>query len=99
MAEVGIFVVPDAQDPARTVEQALAADRVGLDFVAVQDHPYQRRFFDTWTYLSYVAGRTRGVRLLPDVTSLPLRPPALLAKSAASLDVLSGGRVELGLGA
>jgi alkanesulfonate monooxygenase SsuD/methylene tetrahydromethanopterin reductase-like flavin-dependent oxidoreductase (luciferase family) len=97
--ELGIFVVPSAEDPEATVAQALAADEAGLDFIAVQDHPYQRRFFDTWTYLSYVAGRTERVRLLTDVVNLPLRQPAVLAKSAASLDVLSGGRVELGIGA
>ena len=96
---VGIFVVPDATDAALTVEQIVAADRSGLDVVGVQDHPYQARFLDTWTLLSYVAARTERVRLVPDVVNLPLRPPAVLAKSAASLDVLSGGRVELGLGA
>jgi alkanesulfonate monooxygenase SsuD/methylene tetrahydromethanopterin reductase-like flavin-dependent oxidoreductase (luciferase family) len=97
--ELGIFLVPSAEDPDATLVQALAADEAGLDFVAVQDHPYQRRFFDTWTFLAYVAGRTERVRLLPDVVNLPLRPPTVLAKSAASLDVLSGGRVELGIGA
>jgi alkanesulfonate monooxygenase SsuD/methylene tetrahydromethanopterin reductase-like flavin-dependent oxidoreductase (luciferase family) len=97
--KLGIFVVPDATDPAETIERMLAADRSGLELVGVQDHPYQRRFFDTWTLLSYVAARTERVRLLPDVINLPLRQPAVLAKSAASLDVLSGGRVELGIGA
>src|SRR5215217_9274934 len=96
---LGIFVVPDATDPSSTIEQLLAADRSGLDVVGVQDHPYQWRFFDTWTLLAYVAGRTERVRLVPDVTNLPLRLPAMLAKAAASLDALSGGRVELGLGA
>jgi alkanesulfonate monooxygenase SsuD/methylene tetrahydromethanopterin reductase-like flavin-dependent oxidoreductase (luciferase family) len=96
---LGIFVVPDATDPRLTLELLVAADRAGLDLVGVQDHPYQRRFFDTWTLLSFVAARTERVRLVPDVINLPLRLPALLAKSAASLDVLSGGRVELGLGA
>jgi alkanesulfonate monooxygenase SsuD/methylene tetrahydromethanopterin reductase-like flavin-dependent oxidoreductase (luciferase family) len=96
---IGVFVVPDAIDPAATVAQLVAADAAGLDFVGVQDHPYQRRFLDTWTLLSYVAARTDRVRLLPDVLNLPLRPPAMIAKAAASLDVLSGGRVEIGLGA
>jgi alkanesulfonate monooxygenase SsuD/methylene tetrahydromethanopterin reductase-like flavin-dependent oxidoreductase (luciferase family) len=94
---LGIFVVPAAEGSA--VDQILAADRSGLDLVGVQDHPYQRRFHDTWTLLAYVAGRTGRVRLVPDVLNLPLRPPAMLAKAAASLDVLSGGRVELGVGA
>jgi alkanesulfonate monooxygenase SsuD/methylene tetrahydromethanopterin reductase-like flavin-dependent oxidoreductase (luciferase family) len=96
---VGIFVVPDATDAATPVETILAADRAGLDLVGVQDHPYQRRFFDTWTLLSFVAGRTERVGFLPDVINFPLRLPSVLAKSAASLDVLSGGRVELGVGA
>ena len=97
--KLGIFAVPDATDPRATIELLLAAERSGLDAVGVQDHPYQRRFFDTWTLLAYVAGRTERIRLIPDVTNLPLRPPAMLAKAAASLDVLSGGRVEVGLGA
>jgi alkanesulfonate monooxygenase SsuD/methylene tetrahydromethanopterin reductase-like flavin-dependent oxidoreductase (luciferase family) len=99
MTKLGVFVVPDATDPEATVEQIVAADRAGLDLAGIQDHPYQRRFFDTWTLLSYVAARTERITLLPDVINLPLRQPAVLAKSAASLDVLSGGRVELGLGA
>jgi alkanesulfonate monooxygenase SsuD/methylene tetrahydromethanopterin reductase-like flavin-dependent oxidoreductase (luciferase family) len=96
---LGIFLVPDATSPEATMEAILAADRSGLDVVAIQDHPYQWRFFDTWTLLAYAAGRTESVRLLPDVINLPLRLPSVLAKSAASLDVLSGGRVELGVGA
>src|SRR5919204_520423 len=96
---LGVFTVPDAADPDGTVKQIVAADRAGLDLIGVQDHPYQRRFLDTWTLLSYAAGLTREIRLVPDVANLPLRLPSVLAKSAASLDVLSGGRVELGIGA
>jgi alkanesulfonate monooxygenase SsuD/methylene tetrahydromethanopterin reductase-like flavin-dependent oxidoreductase (luciferase family) len=96
---IGVFVAPDATDPDDTLEQALAADAADLDLLGVQDHPYQRRFLDAWTLLSYLGARTERVRLAPDVASLPLRPPAMLAKAAASLDVLTGGRVELGLGA
>jgi alkanesulfonate monooxygenase SsuD/methylene tetrahydromethanopterin reductase-like flavin-dependent oxidoreductase (luciferase family) len=96
---LGVFVIPDARDPERVVEQAVAADEVGLDLVAIQDHPYQRRFFDTFELLAYLAARTERIRLAPDVANLPLRPPALMAKAAASIDLLSGGRFELGLGA
>jgi alkanesulfonate monooxygenase SsuD/methylene tetrahydromethanopterin reductase-like flavin-dependent oxidoreductase (luciferase family) len=96
---LGVFVVPDGEDPQRTLAQIEAADASGLDLVGVQDHPYQRRFLDTWTLLAYAAARTRRIRLVPDVINLPLRPPAVLAKAAASLDRLSGGRLELGLGA
>jgi alkanesulfonate monooxygenase SsuD/methylene tetrahydromethanopterin reductase-like flavin-dependent oxidoreductase (luciferase family) len=97
--KLGLGVVPDDTDPRSTVERIVAADRAGIDLVGVQDHPYQRRFLDTWTLLSYAAARTERVQLVPDVINLPLRQPAVLAKSAASLDVLSGGRVELGIGA
>jgi alkanesulfonate monooxygenase SsuD/methylene tetrahydromethanopterin reductase-like flavin-dependent oxidoreductase (luciferase family) len=97
--ELGVFVVPDARDHERTVEQVLAAEAAGLDQVGIQDHPYQRRFLDTWTLLAFLAARTERIRLVPDVINLPLRPPAVLAKAAASLDLLSGGRLELGLGA
>jgi alkanesulfonate monooxygenase SsuD/methylene tetrahydromethanopterin reductase-like flavin-dependent oxidoreductase (luciferase family) len=96
---LGVFVVPNAEDSGLTLAQIDAADELGLDVVGVQDHPYQRRFLDTWTLLPYAAARTRRVTLVPDVANLPLRNPAVLAKAAASLDVLSGGRVELGLGA
>jgi alkanesulfonate monooxygenase SsuD/methylene tetrahydromethanopterin reductase-like flavin-dependent oxidoreductase (luciferase family) len=93
----GYFLVPDAGAPL--LATAREVERRGLDYVAVQDHPYQRRFVDTWTLLSMVAAVTERVGILPDVANLPLRPPAVLAKAAASLDVLCGGRVELGLGA
>jgi alkanesulfonate monooxygenase SsuD/methylene tetrahydromethanopterin reductase-like flavin-dependent oxidoreductase (luciferase family) len=99
MSEFGVFIVPNGEDPELTVAQAVAADDSGLAYVGIQDHPYQRRYLDTWTLLSYLAARTERVKLLTDVVNLPLRQPAVLAKSAASLDLLSGGRVELGIGA
>jgi alkanesulfonate monooxygenase SsuD/methylene tetrahydromethanopterin reductase-like flavin-dependent oxidoreductase (luciferase family) len=96
---LGIFVIPSADPAAGTVDQIVAADRSGLDLVGIQDHPYQRRYHDTWTLLAYAAAITERVSLVPDVLNLPLRFPAMIAKAAASLDVLSGGRVELGMGA
>ena len=97
--EFGASVEPLADPPDWAARIARAADRAGLDLVGIQDHPYQRRFLDTWTLISTLVPITERVRLFPDVANLPLRPPAMLAKAAASLDVLSGGRIEMGLGA
>jgi alkanesulfonate monooxygenase SsuD/methylene tetrahydromethanopterin reductase-like flavin-dependent oxidoreductase (luciferase family) len=93
----GYFLVPNAADPL--LETAAEAERRGLDYVAVQDHPYQRRYVDTWSLLAMILASTSRIGVFPDVANLPLRPPAVLAKAAATLDVLSGGRFELGLGA
>jgi alkanesulfonate monooxygenase SsuD/methylene tetrahydromethanopterin reductase-like flavin-dependent oxidoreductase (luciferase family) len=97
--EFGVSVEPLADPPDWATRVAKAADRAGLDLVGIQDHPYQRRFLDTWTLISTLAPVTEHIRYFPDVANLPLRPPAMLAKAAASLDVLSRGRVEIGLGA
>lgn len=95
----GAFITPAARPPTHAVELAKVAERAGLDLVTFQDHPYQPAFLDTWTLLSYVAARTERVRLSGNVINLPLRHPAVLARAAASLDLLSGGRFELGIGA
>ncbi len=94
----GYFLTPDAGQSETVVQLAAFADSLGLDILGVQDHPYQPRFLDMWTFLSVVAAETEHIRLVPDVANLPLRPPAVLAGEAATLDILSGGRVELGLG-
>jgi alkanesulfonate monooxygenase SsuD/methylene tetrahydromethanopterin reductase-like flavin-dependent oxidoreductase (luciferase family) len=93
----GYFLIPNAESPLLSLAQE--AERLGLDYIGIQDHPYQRRFVDTFTLLSMIAARTSRISLFPDVANLPLRPPAVLAKAAVSIDVLSGGRFELGLGA
>jgi len=97
--QFGYFVLPDSMRPLRPLELSIRAEELGIDLIGIQDHPYQRRFYDTWTLLTAVAVRTSRVTVFPDVANLPLRPPAMLAKAAASLDLLTGGRVELGLGA
>lgn len=97
--QFGVFVTPDAAAAERVLELAMLAEVLGLELVTVQDHPYQARFLDTWTLLSVIAARTSEVRVAPNVANLPLRQPVVLARSVASLDLLSGGRVELGLGA
>jgi hypothetical protein len=96
--QFGVFIAPVAAQAHGVVELSRLADVVGLDLVTFQDHPYQPSFLDTWTLLSVVAAETTNVRVAPNVANLPLRQPVVLAKSAASLDILSGGRVELGLG-
>jgi alkanesulfonate monooxygenase SsuD/methylene tetrahydromethanopterin reductase-like flavin-dependent oxidoreductase (luciferase family) len=93
----GYFLIPNAADPL--LDTAREIEARGLDWIGVQDHPYQRRFVDTWTLLGAIAAVTARVGFFPDVANLPLRPPAVMAKAAGSLDVLSGGRFELALGA
>ena len=95
----GVFVTPSAARAAHILSLAEAADRAGIDLITFQDHPYQAKYLDTWTLLAVVAARTTRVRVAPNVANLPLRPPAMLARAVATLDILSGGRVELGLGA
>ena len=97
--EFGVFLSPDASAAPRTLQLAQLADVLGYDLVTVQDHPYQAKHLDAWTLLSTIAARTSAVRVAPNVANLPLRPPAVLAQAVASLDILSDGRAELGLGA
>jgi alkanesulfonate monooxygenase SsuD/methylene tetrahydromethanopterin reductase-like flavin-dependent oxidoreductase (luciferase family) len=99
LLQFGYFLTPAAAPAGAVLQTAERVEALGLDLIGIQDHPYQRRFLDTWTLLAFIAARTRRVRLFPDVANLPLRPPVMLAKAAASLDLLSGGRLELGLGA
>ena len=95
----GIFLPNPASQAATVVRLAQLAEDKGLDLIGIQDHPYNPDLLDTWTLLSHLAAATERIRLFPDVTCLPLRPAAVLARSVASLDLLSRGRVELGLGA
>ena len=95
----GSFITPVNADPQGPVRLARLSEDVGLDLVTFQDHPYQPAFLDTWTLLSFVAASTSRIHVAGNVLNLPLRPPAVLARAVASLDLLSGGRVALGLGA
>ena len=94
----GTFITPQNKRPQDAVGLARTTEQAGLDLVTFMDHPYQPEFLDTWTLLSYVAAQTERVRLSGYVLNLPSRPPAVLARSAASLDLLSSGRFELSVG-
>ena len=95
-----------AELPARLGAVAVAAEEAGFSSLWVMDHllqiPQVGREWDdmleAYTTLGFLAGRTERLRLGVLVTALTFRPLGLLAKIVATLDVLSGGRAECGLG-
>ncbi|WP_153505190.1 LLM class F420-dependent oxidoreductase [Cumulibacter manganitolerans] len=104
------FTYPDTDGAALfdTVRrQAVEADTSGFDTVLVMDHFYQlpmlgspqNAMLECYTLLSALAQHTRRVRLSALVTGNTYRNPALLAKTVTALDVVSGGRAQLGIGA
>jgi alkanesulfonate monooxygenase SsuD/methylene tetrahydromethanopterin reductase-like flavin-dependent oxidoreductase (luciferase family)/FAD/FMN-containing dehydrogenase len=95
----GTFIQPSSQQPDLTVALAQLSEQLGYDLVTFQDHPYLPAYLDTWTLMSWIAARTERIHVASNVLNLPLRPPAVIARAAASLDLLSGGRFDLGLGA
>lgn len=96
---LGTFITPGNNPPEVAVNLGVLSEKLGFDLVTYQDHPYQPRFLDTWTLLSWVAALTERIHVAPNVLNLPLRQPAVAARAAASLDLLSHGRLDLGLGA
>jgi alkanesulfonate monooxygenase SsuD/methylene tetrahydromethanopterin reductase-like flavin-dependent oxidoreductase (luciferase family) len=97
--QLGVFLSPRAAGIGRLRENVHAAEEAGFDFISVQDHPYVPDFLDTFALIGALIGQTSRIRFMTNVANLPLRPPQMLAKASASLDLLSGGRFELGLGA
>lgn len=93
--------IPAAAGPGcDPVGQARTAERLGFDFVSTSDHPGSADpVFENWTMLAWIAAATSRITVMPKVLAVPLRLPALLAKSAESLSRLSHGRLILGLGA
>jgi F420-dependent oxidoreductase-like protein len=86
---------------------AVAAEEAGFDRLSVMDHvwqihvngPPEQEMLEAYTALGYLAAVTRRLNLLTLVTGVVYRPPGLLAKQVSTLDVLSGGRAMLGIGA
>ncbi len=95
----GINITPSANAADNAFEIAKISDNLGIDLTSFQDHPYNGSFFDTWTLISALAMSTKNLHFMTNVADVPLRHPPLLAKSAATLDILTNGRVELGVGA
>lgn len=103
------YVVPGgpARIPAMLGGLGRAADEAGVDVLSLMDHWFQLPYLgavdepvlEGYTTLGFLAGRTRSVQLQLLVTGVTYRHPALLAKTVATLDVLSGGRAALGIGA
>ena len=103
------FTTPDG--PARLGADlgtvARTADEAGFDFIAVMDHFFQigaigaaeREMLEAYTTLGYLAACTSRAKLLTLVTGVIYRHPGILAKTVTTLDVLSGGRAWLGIGA
>jgi len=86
---------------------ARTADAAGFEFISVMDHffqipavgPAEREMLEAYTTLGYLAGVTSRAKLVTLVTGAVYRPPGILAKIVTTLDVLSGGRAWLGIGA
>ena len=97
--EFGTFITPVNDPPQAAVARALLSEQLGYDWVTFQDHPYQPGFLDTWTLLTWVAAQTERIRIAGNVLNVPMRPAPVLARAAASLALMSGGRLALGLGA
>lgn len=97
--QFGTFITPSSRDPHGVVELAMLSDRLGFDLISFQDHPYQPALLDAWSLLAYVAAKTERAHISANVTNLPLRQPVVIARSSVTIDQLSDGRFELGLGA
>jgi alkanesulfonate monooxygenase SsuD/methylene tetrahydromethanopterin reductase-like flavin-dependent oxidoreductase (luciferase family) len=94
----GLSLYPSVDQLSETRQLAEAADTGGLDYLAIQDHAYNPEFLDVWTLITSLAADTERITFVPDVADLQLRLPTILAKAAATLSVLSGGRIVLGVG-
>jgi alkanesulfonate monooxygenase SsuD/methylene tetrahydromethanopterin reductase-like flavin-dependent oxidoreductase (luciferase family) len=99
----GVFLPQLRMSFETILERTLAAESVGFDSVWLMDHlaapaATEHDTLEGWTLAAALAVRTTRIRIGHLVTCDPFRHPAVLAKMAATVDVLSGGRVELGVG-
>ncbi len=100
--KLGLHIPLEFFSPAKAIETAKQADAAELDLVVVNDHfllPWTSNVGEAWTILAAMAMVTQKIRLGPCVTPLPLRNPLLIAKMASMVDILSNGRLIMGVGA
>jgi alkanesulfonate monooxygenase SsuD/methylene tetrahydromethanopterin reductase-like flavin-dependent oxidoreductase (luciferase family) len=86
---------------ARVTDEIIAADKLGFDFAWLAEHHFSTEYGimpDVWVYAGYLAGQTKRIKLGMAVVTLPLANPVRVVENAAFVDILSGGRVALGLG-
>jgi alkanesulfonate monooxygenase SsuD/methylene tetrahydromethanopterin reductase-like flavin-dependent oxidoreductase (luciferase family) len=96
---LGLNLSTSAAPGADPVADAIEAERLGFDFVSANDHPMgDSPTQELWTLLTWVAARTSTIGIGSRVLGVPYRNPAMVAKMAASLQALSGGRLILGIG-
>lgn len=95
----GTLLEPPAGRPLEVLRLADVTERAELDLVSLSDHPYWPNRLDTLALLAAICAATDRVQVVSNLANLPLRPPTVLARAAATLDLLSGGRFELGIGA
>jgi alkanesulfonate monooxygenase SsuD/methylene tetrahydromethanopterin reductase-like flavin-dependent oxidoreductase (luciferase family) len=95
----GYCPVPTAADPTRPLRLAALAETLKLELIGIQGDADRAAEQEPWTLLTAIASKTSHIALFATLVDWSLRSPALIAKAAASLDLLTRGRVELGLGA
>ncbi|MCI0780561.1 MAG: LLM class flavin-dependent oxidoreductase [Chloroflexi bacterium] len=101
------YIVPWHEDTTQeralneALEQIELADQLGIDEVWLGEHRFSRHglLSGIWSFLGAVAGRTKNIRIGTAVIVLPLHNPILVAEEVAMLDIISGGRFNLGIGA
>ncbi|MFE4754967.1 LLM class flavin-dependent oxidoreductase [Streptomyces mirabilis] len=99
MPRFGSAVIAQVEDLAACVRLAQRVESAGLDFATVIDHPYNPAMGESWTMMTAYAMATSKIRLRTTVMCTPLRQAAVLARGASTLELLTSGRVDLGLGA
>ena len=97
-ARFGVFLSPRVDDLRRLAGMVAVAEEAGFDYVSIQDHPYVPSLLDPFALVAHLAARTSRIGFMTNVANLPLRPAPMLAKLSATVDQLSAGRFELGLG-